>query len=144
MCWNVHINGKTVSTRDALEAEIGENVFYTGDVARRLDRDHCLCPVDVPGTLVSAGYWVRGWIEGDPGMPGDHFARLAAPEQRGDDLMQETEVLIVNARLSGDGNWGWPNSIILTMRTQDGEDVEATVAVQKWRKISTGQEYVPE
>lgn len=73
MCTAVWINGEEIASRDALEAVIGGEVFYHGD-DERLDEDHCLCPVDVPGTMVEYGYTVRHWREGDPGMPSDYVA----------------------------------------------------------------------
>ena len=74
MCWAVHIDGHECRTRNEVEQIIGEHVVYV-DGMKRLKCDHCLCVVDVPGTMVKAGYCVRGWFEGDVGEPGDHFAR---------------------------------------------------------------------
>lgn len=74
MCWDVWIDGKPIGTRDALEDAIEMKVFYHND-AEREPEDHCLCPVDVPGTLVDAKFAVRAHRpDDDQGMAGDWVA----------------------------------------------------------------------
>jgi hypothetical protein len=41
---------------------------------------------------------------------------------------------LVSIRGTGDGNWGWPDKLVLTLRNMDGEEREAFVCVDFWRK----------
>ncbi|MEM1346118.1 MAG: hypothetical protein AAGI34_16265 [Pseudomonadota bacterium] len=73
MCTNVWFPDFCARTRDQLEAVIGMQARMT-EGTPRFAKDHCLCPVDLMSTLIEAGYSLRCWREGDPGVPGDLFA----------------------------------------------------------------------
>lgn len=44
---------------------------------------------------------------------------------------------LVDIRSAGYGNWGWPTCLVLTLRTEDGEDIEAIIQVDQWHKPKT-------
>jgi hypothetical protein len=77
MCWSVHIGEKEICLRDDLEAEIGMPVLYRDDDEERSAENHCLCSVDVPATMVAAGYWIRSVLPDDHMMAGDWIAKKA-------------------------------------------------------------------
>lgn len=84
MCWKVVFeDGRTASSRDELEAIIGGSVFLDDEEVPRTDVDHCLCSVDVPGTLCSYNFWVRSAGFPDDwnrwgAEPGDYVAKTVA------------------------------------------------------------------
>lgn len=82
MCWAAIVDGVECRTRDQLEAAMGMQAFPTHN-GPRLDRDHCLCSIDVAGSLVAAGFWVASAAAVDAeNDPGDWIARrvTASPD----------------------------------------------------------------
>lgn len=53
------------------------------------------------------------------------------------DGYKRQEVTLERVETAGDGNWGWPDHLILTLKRPDGGRIEALVQVDEWRHAST-------
>ncbi len=42
---------------------------------------------------------------------------------------------ISSVRSEGDGNWGWPSHLVLTLSNDDGDEIEARIEVSQWLKL---------